>query len=190
MARLKTDWILFLTILAMVALRPGDGLQRVERRGGAAVSRRAVLFRRCASWAGPWSRFFVLMYFKRMDYRRLNTPAWAFSGLGIVLGLLVMVYFVDPHAHRWFRVRGRRLVSAFRIRQTGADLVSGVLHRRGARTSSTIAGRCSRRSSRWLMLAVHGGGGGPGHGAGARDHGRDRVLGGGSGVEVYAAGRG
>ena len=33
------------------------------------------------------------MYFKRMDYRRLNTPAWAFSGLGIVLGLLVMVYF-------------------------------------------------------------------------------------------------
>ena len=30
--------------------------------------------------------FVVLMYFKRLDYRALNTPAWAFSGLGIVLG--------------------------------------------------------------------------------------------------------
>ena len=52
------------------------------------------------------------MYFKRMDYRRLNTPTWAFSGLGIVLGLLVLVYFVDPHTHRWFKLAGRRLVSA------------------------------------------------------------------------------
>jgi cell division protein FtsW len=46
------------------------------------------------------------MYFKRMDYRRLNTPAWAFSGLGIVLGLLVAVYFADPRTHRWFKIPG------------------------------------------------------------------------------------
>ncbi len=95
MARLKTDWILFLTILAMVALRPGDGLQRVERRRRASLSRRAVLLRRCARFGWAVVSFVVLMYFKRMDYRRLNTPAWAFSGLGIVLGLLVLVYFVD-----------------------------------------------------------------------------------------------
>src|SRR4029077_14523162 len=49
--------------------------------------------------------FFALMYFKRMDYRRLNTPAWAFSALGIVLGLLVMVYFFGSR-HRWFRFAG------------------------------------------------------------------------------------
>jgi len=49
--------------------------------------------------------FFALMYFKRLDYRRLNTPAWAFSGLGIVLGLLVMVYFFGTR-HRWFRFAG------------------------------------------------------------------------------------
>jgi cell division protein FtsW len=104
MARLKTDWILFLTILAMVAF----GLVMVysassaiaEIRNGAAPYYFAV---RQLGWA--LVSFVVLMYFKRMDYRRLNTPAWAFSGLGIVLGLLVMVYFFGSH-HRWFRFAG------------------------------------------------------------------------------------
>jgi cell division protein FtsW len=104
MARLKTDWILFLTILAMVAF----GLVMVysassaiaELRNGAAPYYFAV---RQLGWA--LVSFFVLMYFKRLDYRRLNTPAWAFSGLGIVLGLLVMVYFFGSH-HRWFRFAG------------------------------------------------------------------------------------
>src|SRR6185369_1392062 len=40
-----------------------------------------------------------------LDYRRLNTPAWAFSGLGIVLGMLVAVYFFGSH-HRWFKFAG------------------------------------------------------------------------------------
>src|SRR5262249_22827945 len=50
--------------------------------------------------------FLVLMYFKRMDYRRLNTPACAFAGLGIVLAMLVVVIFVDRHSHRWFKIAG------------------------------------------------------------------------------------
>jgi len=104
MARLKTDWILFLTILAMVAF----GLVMVysassaiaELRNGAAPYYFAV---RQLGWA--LVSFVVLMYFKRLDYRRLNTPAWAFSGLGIVLGLLVIVYFFGS-LHRWFRFAG------------------------------------------------------------------------------------
>ncbi len=36
----------------------------------------------------------------------MNTSAWAFSGLGIVLALLIVVYFADPKAHRWFRIPG------------------------------------------------------------------------------------
>src|SRR6185369_7224695 len=104
MARLKTDWILFLTILAMVAF----GLVMVysassaiaEIRNGVAPYYFAV---RQLGWA--LVSFFALMYFKRMDYRRLNTPAWAFSALGIVLGLLVMVYFFESR-HRWFRFAG------------------------------------------------------------------------------------
>jgi cell division protein FtsW len=104
MARLKTDWILFLTILAMV----GFGLVMVysassaiaELRNGVPPYYFAV---RQLGWA--LVSICVLMYFKRMDYRRLNTPAWAFSGLGIVLGLLVIVYFFGSR-HRWFRFAG------------------------------------------------------------------------------------
>lgn len=104
MARLKTDWILFLTILAMV----GFGLVMVysassaiaEIRNGVAPYYFAV---RQLGWA--LISICVLMYFKRTDYRRLNTPAWAFSGLGIVLGLLVLVYFFGTR-HRWFRFAG------------------------------------------------------------------------------------
>jgi len=104
MARLKTDWILFLTILTMVAF----GLVMVysassaiaELRNGKAPYYFAV---RQLGWA--LLSFIVLMYFKRLDYRRLNTPAWAFSGLGIVLGMLVAVYFFGSH-HRWFKFAG------------------------------------------------------------------------------------
>ena len=105
MARLSTDWILFLTILAMVVF----GLVMLYSASSAVAELRYhvapyYFVVRQIGWAVV--SFLVLMYFKRMDYRRLNTPAWAFSGLGIVLGLLVLVYFVDPHTHRWFKLPG------------------------------------------------------------------------------------
>jgi cell division protein FtsW len=105
MARLRTDWVLFLTIVAMV----GFGLVAVYSASSAVAELRyhvAPYFFvvRQLGWAA--FSFLVLMYFKRTDYRRMNTPAWAFSGLGIVLGLLVIVYFADPRAHRWFRLAG------------------------------------------------------------------------------------
>src|SRR5258708_17142644 len=105
MARLRTDWILFLTIVAMVAF----GLVMLYSASSAVAELRYhvapyYFVVRQIGWA--LVSFLVLMYFKRMDYRRLNSPTWAFSGLGIVLGLLVVVYFVDPHTHRWFKLPG------------------------------------------------------------------------------------
>src|SRR5580704_14390925 len=105
MAKLKTDWILFLTILAMT----GFGIVMVYSASSAAAEPfyhvqpyffvlHQIIFAVVS--------FFVLMYFKRLDYRVLNTSTWAFSGLGIVLALLIVVYFADPKAHRWFRVPG------------------------------------------------------------------------------------
>ncbi len=105
MARLKTDWILFLTILAMT----GFGIVMVFSASSAAAEP--------FYHVGPYFfvlhqvvfavvSFFVLMYFKRLDYRLMNTSTWAFSGLGIVLALLIVVYFADPKSHRWFRVPG------------------------------------------------------------------------------------
>jgi cell division protein FtsW len=104
-ARLKTDWILFLTIVAMV----GFGLVMLYSASSAVAELRYhvapyYFVVRQIGWAA--FSFMVLMYFKRTDYRRMNSPTWAFSGLGIVLTLLVLVYFADPRQHRWFRLAG------------------------------------------------------------------------------------
>lgn len=105
MARLKTDWILFLTIVAMV----GFGLVMLYSASSAVAELRYhvapyYFVVRQIGWAA--FSFVVLMYFKRTDYRRMNSPTWAFSGLGIVLTLLVLVYFADPRSHRWFKIAG------------------------------------------------------------------------------------
>jgi len=105
MAKLRTDWVLFLTILVMV----GFGLVMLYSASSAVAELRYNVepYYFCVRQIGfAVASFLILMYFKRMDYRRLNTPTWAFSGLGIVLGLLVFVYFADPRAHRWFKIPG------------------------------------------------------------------------------------
>ena len=45
--------------------------------------------------------FLVLMTFKRIDYRKFKDPVWAFAPLGIIVAMLVVVYFADPRRHRW-----------------------------------------------------------------------------------------
>jgi len=105
MARLRTDWILFLTIVAMV----GFGLVMLYSASSAVAELRYhvapyYFVVRQVGWAA--FSFLVLMYFKRTDYRRMNSATWAFSGLAVVLGLLVIVYFADPRTHRWFRFPG------------------------------------------------------------------------------------
>jgi len=105
MTKLKTDNVLFVTILAMVAF----GIVMVYSASSAVAELRYhyesyYFVIRQFGWA--LGSFLVLMYFKRLDYRKLNTPAWAFSGLGIVLALLLLVYFVDTEKHRWFKFPG------------------------------------------------------------------------------------
>jgi cell division protein FtsW len=105
MTKLKTDWVLFLTILSTV----GFGLVILYSSSSAVAELRynVVPYYFVVRQIGfAVVSFLILMFFKRMDYRRLNTPAWAFSGLGVVLGLLVIVYFADPHTHRWFKIPG------------------------------------------------------------------------------------
>jgi cell division protein FtsW len=105
MTKLKTDQILFITILAMVAF----GIVMLYSASSAVAELRYDLppyyfVIRQLGWA--IGSFVVLMWFKRMDYRRMNTAAWAFSGLGIVLTALLLVFFADPKNHRWFKFPG------------------------------------------------------------------------------------
>jgi cell division protein FtsW len=45
----------------------------------------------------------LLMFMKRLHYRKLQTPAVAFTAMGLVMILLAAVYFLDPRQHRWIR---------------------------------------------------------------------------------------
>jgi cell division protein FtsW len=104
--RMKSDWLLFGTIVAMV----GFGLVMVYSASSvvAELNPRIQWSFYYAAHQLVWAAvsFVVLMFFKRRDYRMLQTPGWAFGSLGVVLFLQVLVFFLDSKTHRWFRLEG------------------------------------------------------------------------------------
>ncbi|HYP14305.1 MAG TPA: putative peptidoglycan glycosyltransferase FtsW [Bryobacteraceae bacterium] len=97
--QLRTDRILFYTIVVMVFF----GLVVVYSASSVMAELKYhstyYFIARQAAWAV--AAFVVLMYLKNRDYRRYHQSAWAFAPLGIVLAMLVFVYFADPRRHRW-----------------------------------------------------------------------------------------
>jgi cell division protein FtsW len=98
--RLKTDWTLFFTILALVCF----GLVMVY----SSSSQIAKVKFHVSDWFFVakqlgWAvfSFVVLLWCKRSDYRFWNTPKVAFAGIGVVLLLLLIVYATDGSTHRW-----------------------------------------------------------------------------------------
>src|ERR1051326_6218571 len=103
--RLKTDWVLFGIIVALVCF----GLVMVYSASSVMAEVKLNVssmhfFVRQLGWA--LLSFCFLMYFKRKDYLDLKSPAWAFLSLGAVLVMLIAVYFIDSRTHRWFRISG------------------------------------------------------------------------------------
>src|SRR5712692_9739463 len=99
--RLKTDWILFSTVTALVffgvVIRYSASSVMANLNPKFGSSYYFVL--RQVVWmllAIP-----VMMFLKRTHYRKLQNPAVAFSGFGVVLILLLAVYFIDRDQHRW-----------------------------------------------------------------------------------------
>jgi cell division protein FtsW len=104
--RLRTDWVLFGTIVAMV----GFGLVMIYSASSVVAQlnpriKSSIYF---AAHQLVWAAlsFAALMYFKRRDYRVLQSPGWAFGSLGVVLFLQILVFFFDTKTHRWFRLEG------------------------------------------------------------------------------------
>ena len=100
--RLKTDWILFLTVLCLVCF----GLVMVYSASSIVAELKyhvssTYFFVRQLGWA--IFSFLVLLYCMKRDYRRWNDPRCAFAGLGVVLLLLLLVYFTDGSSHRWLK---------------------------------------------------------------------------------------
>lgn len=100
--RLKTDWILFLTVLTLVCF----GLVMVYSASSFIAELKyhvssTHFFLRQLGWAIV--SFSLLLYCMRRDYRRWNSPQVAFACLGTVMLLLVVVYATDGGSHRWLK---------------------------------------------------------------------------------------
>jgi cell division protein FtsW len=100
--RLKTDWILFSTVLLLV-------LTGVVMVYSASSIMAQIKFHspwhfvgRQALWVGP--ALLVMMFFKVTNYRKLQYPGVAFTAIGVTLILLMAVYFIDARYHRWVRL--------------------------------------------------------------------------------------
>jgi cell division protein FtsW len=100
---LKTDWILFITVLVMVLF----GLLMVYSASSVMAQLQYGSTWHFAWRQGIWAMGGVaaLMALKRMPYRRLQSPVVAFGGMGLVILLLALVYVLDSH-HRWLRLGG------------------------------------------------------------------------------------
>jgi cell division protein FtsW len=100
--RLQTDWILFLTVTVLVCF----GLVMVYSSSSIVaelkfhVDTTHFLVRQFC-WAV--ASFLILLWAMKRDYRMWNDPKVAFAGLGLVMLLLVVVYFSDSTSHRWLK---------------------------------------------------------------------------------------
>lgn len=101
--RLRTDWPLFVTVLFMVSL----GLVFVFSASSVVAEmryREESYFFLIRQAGAAIVAFCALMLLSKWDYRKLKSERWAFTPLGIVLGLLIVVYFLDRDTHRWLRL--------------------------------------------------------------------------------------
>jgi len=100
--KLKTDWILFTTIVLMVffgaVMLYSTSSVMAQLKFGSSWH----FFARQLAWMAVAITAMMLM--KRTHYRTLQNPTVAFAAVGIALMLLLIVYFVDGSHHRWLRL--------------------------------------------------------------------------------------
>jgi cell division protein FtsW len=100
--KLKTDWTLFGITIGMAAfgvvILYSASSVIAEMKFGS--SWHFVL--RQGMWMVP--SLLLMMFLKRIDYRKLQNPMVAFAAIGLVLMLLGLVFFVDSAHHRWLRM--------------------------------------------------------------------------------------
>ena len=100
--KLKTDWVLFTTIVVMVffgvvMLYSASSVMAQLKFGSS-----WHFFYRQLAWMAV--AIVIMMLLKRTHYRTLQNPTVAFAAMGVALILLLIVYFVDGAHHRWLRI--------------------------------------------------------------------------------------
>ena len=128
--RLKTDRILLITVIFMVLF---GSLMVYSASSVVAESRWGrVITLRSGKLIWVVIAIPLMVFFKNLHYRKLQTPAVAFTAMAVIMMLLVVVYFVG-NQHRWLASSYRR-IAAIGIRQARADRLPRVLHRVAVRT--------------------------------------------------------
>jgi cell division protein FtsW len=96
--QLKTDRILFYTIIVMVFFGLVIVYSASSMMAELKFESTYYFILRQLGWAVI--SIVTLMYFKRMDYKRLDRPIWGFAPLGVILSLLVLAWLIGKK-HRW-----------------------------------------------------------------------------------------
>ena len=98
---LKTDRILFTTVVLMVLF--GSVMIYSASSVVADIRQGSSYYYAIRQLAWIAIAIPLMMFFKRFHYRRLQTPAIAFTSMGLVVILLAVAYVADPSQHRWIR---------------------------------------------------------------------------------------
>ena len=101
--QLKTDRILFYTVLAIVMF----GIVILYSASSVMAQTKLHL----SEWHFVVRQFIwmvigvgVMLFLKNTDYRRLQSAGMAFSAIGLMIILLAIVFLLDPAHHRWLRL--------------------------------------------------------------------------------------
>src|SRR5579871_528878 len=96
--KLRTDWILFSTVVLMVLF----GAIMIYSASSVVADIRMGSSYYFAIRQLIWIALAIplMMFLKRLNYRKLQTPAVAFTSMGLVMILLVAAYIADPRQHR------------------------------------------------------------------------------------------
>src|SRR5271154_6044005 len=100
--KLKTDWILFTTIVIMVFFGAVMVYSASSVMADLRYGNTYYFIERQVFWVVIGIGIFMLM--KRTYYRKLQHPGVAFAFMSLVLIALVAVYFLDARQHRWIRL--------------------------------------------------------------------------------------
>ncbi len=99
--KLKTDRTLFMTVLVMVLF----GFIMVYSASSvvAEMKRGTSYYYALRQLLWIVAAIPVLIFFKNLHYQKLQTPAVAFTLMGLVFIMLIAAYVMDPAQHRWIR---------------------------------------------------------------------------------------
>jgi len=103
MQRLRTDKILFITVVIMVLF--GALMVYSASSVTAEATKGSSYYFAIRQLVWVVLSIPLMLFFKNLHYRKLQRPEVAFTAMAMIIMLLAVVYFADPAQHRWIRIK-------------------------------------------------------------------------------------